>query len=320
MKLYKYRSIKDRVNFDNYMHALEEGYLWFADIKSLNDPSDSTIYYDQNKEEALFNEYYSNNQAKIYRAFLKQIFKTNPQISPFVDSLEDEQLLEIVELVSNGKFNDFLTRLGSTKSDLEKFSKAKSGFDSIYKEQEDSLRKILEPMFEFNDTFRHTFKVFSVSDSAENVYLWTEYAHQFGFCIEYDTDLITDEMYDLSDFNQVIYADSREHFSWLPLLLVAMQLENENIDKLQLESELKRQLLTKELKWGQEREFRFFSKKENIVNANIVSGVVIHQSIVDTREARELIKLAKSRSWTLSIWDGSTLTVATEKDLIESAR
>ena len=50
MKLYNYRTITDKANFDFYFKALEEGYLWFADIKSLNDESDSMIYYDRKKE------------------------------------------------------------------------------------------------------------------------------------------------------------------------------------------------------------------------------------------------------------------------------
>lgn len=319
IKLYKYRSIVDKTNFANYLKALDEGYLWFADIKSLNDPSDSMIYYDRQKEEQLFTEQFSKNKAKIYKAFLKLLYGKIPQIVSFVDSMTDEKILEIEEAMMKGSFDKLLLGVGATSTDIDKFNQAKKVSESKFKESEDQIKSILEPIFDFNETYRNTIKVFSMADTGDNNHLWKEYVKEYGFCIEYETDKITDKMDELKDLNPVIYTDDREHFSWLPIFLIALQWDNRDQMKIDLEKNLTEQLLTKELRWSPEREYRFFSNKGNMVYADIVSGIILHESIIDTVEAHELIKLSIKRKWTVSIWDGYKLGSITE-DVLRNHR
>lgn len=312
IKLYKYRSIVDKTSFANYLKALDEGYLWFADIKSLNDPSDSMVYYDREKEEELFIEYFSNNQATIYRSFLKLVYQKIPQMVSFVDSITDEQILSMAEMMNNGNFNEFLLGVGASDGDIEKFEKAKKYSETNFKENEDKFKDILEPIFEFNDTYRHTIKVFSMSDSAVNKHLWEKYADEYGFCVEYETNLITDEMIELKDLNPVVYTDERDHFSWLPIFLAALQLGNQKKIKQNLEKDLSIQLLTKNTVWSKEREYRFFNNKANKIYANIVSGIILHKNILDTDEANRLIQLSKKEKWNLLVWDGNKLVLKFE--------
>jgi len=312
MKLYKYRTIKDKANFALCLKALEEGYLWFADIKSLNDESDSMIYYDREKEEQLFKEYFSKNQAQIYRNILKLIYQKTPQTVHFVDSITDEQIISMAEMMNIGNFNELLLSVGASDKDIEKFEQAKTHSETKFKEHEDKFKEILEPIFEFNDTYRHTIKVFSMSDSAVNKHLWEKYTDEYGFCIEYDTDLITDDMTELKDLNPVVYTDDRRHFSWLPLFLTALQLGNPAEIKKDLEMNLANQLLTKGLKWSPEREYRFFSNKSNKVYSNIVTGIILHKSILETDEAKSLISYSKTKKLNLSVWDGNKLALKME--------
>ncbi|MDY0277548.1 MAG: DUF2971 domain-containing protein [Acholeplasma sp.] len=302
MKLYKYRSITNKQHFDYYLKSLSEVYLWFADIRSLNDPSDSMIYYDRKKEEELFRTYFSENQANVYRNFLKLIYKQLPQIRLFIDSISDNQLLSMADMMNNGDFDKLLYSAGATDEDIIRFEKAKIHSDDLFKQNEPQFKDILEQIFDFNDTYRHNIKVFSMSDSYDNDYLWKEYSEDYGFCIEYDSGLITDEMTELKDLNPVIYTDSRQHFSWLPLFLVTLQNDDQENLKKELEINLKNQLLSKGTIWSKEKEYRFFSNKSNIVKADIVTGIILHESILGTKEAEQLVKLCNDRKWKLSIW------------------
>lgn len=310
MKLYKYRSIKNKETFNYYLKALSEGYLWFADIKSLNDPSDSMIYFNKEKEEELFQAYISKNKPKIYRTFIKRLYSKVPQIEKSIDSITDDQLLAIEDMMNNGTFNNLLFNSGATDEDITNFETAHKDVQRQFQQHEDMFRKKLEPIFAFNDTYRHNIKVFSMSDSFDNKHLWNEYAENYGFCIEYDSDLITDEMKDLMDLNPVIYSDKRDHFSWLPLFLLAFQLENKEILKNELEQNLRNQLLFKGMTWSKEKEYRFFSNGGNKVYANIVTGIILHKNILGTKEANQLIKLANDRKWILYSWDNNSRLVS----------
>ena len=72
---------------------------------------------------------------------------------------------------------------------------------------------------------------------------------------------------------------------------------------------LANQLLTKELKWSLEREYRFFSNKSNKVYSNIVTGIILHKNILETDEANSLISYSKMKKLRLSVWDGDRLVL-----------
>ena len=128
MKLYKYRSIRDKEKFNYYLKALSEGYLWFADIRSLNDPSDSMIYYDREKEEELFITYIIYNKGLIYRSFLKHLYKQIPQVEVFIESTSDDQLLTMINTKNKEDFNEFFPGTGAIDEDIITSDKAKKHF------------------------------------------------------------------------------------------------------------------------------------------------------------------------------------------------
>ena len=66
MKLYKYRSIKSEV-FPYYLESLKDGYLWFADVLSLNDKSDSIIYYGKEQDFMEFKQYYDEHELRVFK-------------------------------------------------------------------------------------------------------------------------------------------------------------------------------------------------------------------------------------------------------------
>lgn len=306
MKLYKYRSIKNRSQFEYYLKALEEGYLWFADVPTLNDPQDSIIYYDVEKERKFLLDYFEAHKIEIVRATSEKMVSGNLEVMEKISKLSNRDFLEIETCYENDSVSQFLELKGANEIQLKQYEKIKQEFlnkmDSIFKEIEPKILEILN----FNETFRENIKVLSLSFDSDNKHLWEKYSENFGFCIEYDLEKIKHvpepERKHVKELKQVIYTDEREHFSWFPVFLLMFGVGNKEQIVKELELNLETQLITKDQKWSQESEYRFFNNEKNIVNADLVSAIYIHENIIDTDESNRLIELARKRNWKIHVW------------------
>ena len=285
---------------------MEEGYLWFADVPTLNDPQDSIIYYDKEKEGQFLLDYFKVHKVEILDALLENTLSAIPGAVEQKNKLSDQDILEIMTCCETGKESQFLESKGANKIQLEQYGKIKQEFlnkmEPIFKEIEPKILEILN----FNETFRIKIKVLSLSSDFDNKHLWEKYSENFGFCIEYDLEKIKHlpepERKHLKELKQVIYTDEREHFSWLPVFLLMFGVGNKELLSKELEISLETQLITKDQKWLQESEYRFFNNEKNRVYADLVSSIYLHENIIGTDEGNRLIELARKRNWNIHVW------------------
>ena len=103
-------------------------------------------------------------------------------------------------------------------------------------------------------------------------------------------------------FYKVLYNNTKDRLSFIPDIQYFL---GEYKDKTLLAESNKTkigQLLTKQEKWKDEKEWRLFlCNIENKLFADIVSAIYIDSSMVDTDNGKKLLELAKERNWDVYI-------------------
>lgn len=93
MKLYKYRSLKNYKLNESYIDFLKENYLWFADILSLNDSSDSTIYCNSEEEAKIFSQEIERYKIQVVKHITNNILSKFKNSGIYSESLLTDRLL-----------------------------------------------------------------------------------------------------------------------------------------------------------------------------------------------------------------------------------
>ena len=121
MKLYKYRSIKSEV-FPYYLESLKDGYLWFADVLSLNDKSDSIIYYGKEQDFMEFKQYYDEHELESVQSIVNS-FVPNKNIKDSLSKVPNDKLLEMIKILkkSDNEIKEYLISNGGNNENINKF-------------------------------------------------------------------------------------------------------------------------------------------------------------------------------------------------------
>ncbi|MDD2259215.1 MAG: hypothetical protein PHT90_01200 [Bacilli bacterium] len=121
MKLYKYRSIKSEV-FPYYLESLKDGYLWFADVLSLNDKSDSIIYYGKEQDFMEFKQYYDEHELESVQSIVNS-FVPNKNIKDSLSKVPNDKLLEMIKILkkSDNEIKEYLISNGENNENINKF-------------------------------------------------------------------------------------------------------------------------------------------------------------------------------------------------------
>ena len=286
--------------FPQYLDALKNGYLWFSDVLSLNDKSDSIVYYGGEKESKEFQDYYNANELEILVEFLERYFP-NKDITESMKTLPKDTLIEMTGVMKNndGEIRKYLVSKGETTENINKFfEKLNLVNQSLIKKQEDLESKI-QPIVDFNNSFRKELKIFSMSESHDIASMWGTYADgNEGFCIEYDFNESADK-YLMDNLRKVKYLEKREALSSIDIFKGLIYNSNpaEDISKM-----FEDQLLMKDSSWQHEKEWRIvLGNCGNIYYADLVTSIYLDESIENSKEAKELIDLAKIKGWKVYI-------------------
>lgn len=298
MKLYKYKSIKN--GFENSLSSLKENYLWLANVDSLNDPMDSIIYYDQEKQIEILQEYYENNEETVIVGLLEKL-----PVPGLVDALKLLPKEQIKYMISLFKHNDneviknAIIAQGGTEYHSDVLFMQLSKINDIFESKETELTDALLPILDFNRTYRDKLKIFSLSERFDVSSMWGLYAdNNRGFCIEYDFSKVTDKDI-LKNLRQVKYIDERTALSYKDLFIGSLLSQDPKTNMTEL---LEEQILTKDASWSAEREWRIvMTNVPNKLYIDIVSAIYIDESIKDTQEGKQLIQLANGRKWNILI-------------------
>jgi hypothetical protein len=286
--------------FPHYLDALKQGYLWFSDVLSLNDKSDSIVYYGGEKESKEFQDYYNANEPEVLLELLERYFP-NKDITESLKILPKNTLIEMIGIMKNNdcEIRKYLVSKGETTENINKYFELYNLVNQSFIKKQEELKINIKPLIDFNNSLRKKLKIFSMSESHDIPSMWGTYADgNEGFCIEYDFNKSADK-YLTDNLRKVKYLEKREALSSIDIFkgLIYNTNPTEDISKM-----FEVQLLMKDSSWQYEKEWRVvLGDCENKYYAELVTAIYIDESIEKSKEAKELIDLAKIKGWNVFI-------------------
>ena len=310
-KLYKYRSIDDP-SFTNTYNSLNEGYIWISEASELNDDEDTVLYYNPEAECEQLKEYTFSHPDLIFRA----AYRNNDTNFNFGgDAASDFAYGEVLECydmetgeIIETKAIEALLRHGYEEAVCAKFVKELKTFTQKFLiENEHIVEKIVDAYLHFNQANREKCFVFSMSEAYDNELMWAHYANSNkGFCIEYDfskaPQLKPEIWQKLISIYKVIYKDEQEEFSFMRILDYIMKGQTDKEEYKSISYDMMQKLITKKAFWSYEKEWRILLYNiENKLYADLVSGIIIDDRVVETDNGKKLLELCEQRGWTVTV-------------------
>lgn len=149
---FKYRSLSERT-----LESLSEGYIWLAEISSLNDPFECSIQFDNNE---CWREYYSSEKFKDMFEFKTGQIITKKELKRLTTSAEPFE--EYIKICRNRNIPFALTA-------------------------EQQKQKIQDRWAAIQEETNRNLRICSFSLNKNSLLLWSHYADEHkGICIEYD--------------------------------------------------------------------------------------------------------------------------------------
>lgn len=217
--IFKYRSVTD-----SSLKNLEDGTVWLADPKSLNDPYDCAHTIDINKM-----------SQGLWRRMPPQLAAQLPadRFAPDV----------ISQLSSCADPEGFLVDTLLSDEPVEKRKQVKEAMREV-------LRTLHEDMVrEYSEGLKSAFKLCSFSERLDSTLMWSHYANYHkGFCIEYDVRAFPPSDYRSRFLYPVIYTD--QLYDATPHFMKGVEADSFNNLHLNLAG------LYKVTDWSYEREWR----------------------------------------------------------------
>lgn len=283
-----------------YLESLREGYLWFADVLSLNDKSDSIVYYGGEKENNEFKQYYVEHELDLILAILER-FVPIQELKDSLSTLSKDTIMEMICIIkkSDKEIYDYLISKGVPQEHIDKYFEIINQFKPFFEIKEKKFAEKMAPITNFNDTLREKLKVFSMSDSYDIPSLWGTYADgNRGFCIEYDFNKMKDKNI-LDNLRKVTYLEKRTALSYIDLFknLIFKDDAKDKIARM-----FEEQLLAKDSSWSSEREWRVvIADHDNKYFVDLVTAIYIDEFIEYSNDSYDFINLAKLKGWKVFI-------------------
>ncbi|MBP5551383.1 MAG: DUF2971 domain-containing protein [Bacilli bacterium] len=306
-RLYKYRNFEDE-QFNKTLDSLKEKYLWIADAEDMKDKRDARLNVDYQSDMMDLKKFVLENP---YVAFAS-LYKNNPNIQNQLTS-QHRRIIEIFikNINSNdGKVSfdnlvDSLNMSGMSRIESNEMAKrmVKIINDSI-SEHTEEIEKSFNDILKITERIRKDTKIFSMSGSHNNNFMWDDYSKGNGFCIEYDFNKACIEKESIKRLLlrcfKVKYYKQLKKFS---LSKILMRIVLETADK-DFYSEQERlvyeQMISKLSFYSSEDEWRILQYKgDNKLFVNIVSSIIIDENGKETERAKELIDLARENNWSI---------------------
>lgn len=292
-KLYKYRTCT-RNNINN----LKSGKVWFSSPMSWNDKVDCTILLDLEK----FCDDYEQRPEDIMLESIKwivKIFETKLGISI---KISEDQIKENIKYFDN---NGTLNNVGReqlesscTKEEVEKYSFFENQMLTMLKSMD--FENAMKQLLYFNDEIRNNIKAYCLSETSSNNTQWSRYAdEEKGFCIEYTLPSSLNNDF-VKNLYPIIYAEKEEiNFMDLFFELASIGINKEELKKTDVIKKVILSLLTKEIKWESEEEWRIILSKSkypnNLIDFNFATSIILGSDI-NSYNKRRLVKIAKEQN------------------------
>lgn len=311
-KLYKYRSIEGQA-FDYAYDGLEQGYLYMARASSLNDDLDSTLIFDPEKEVKETADYFFSHPW----LYLENWVKTNSDQPLFRSAYDYHTYQKAMECVDRENYTmdidkavEQMVALGATKEQARKYiEKLNALTDGLIEQHKAQVEGAASAFINFNQNNRENVYVFSMSEDFDSNSMWGLYANSNkGFCIEYDYNKLLKMPYEIKrrliNLYRVVYEDQLGEYSFMDMhkYMLTGKTNLELFRKANMEMLTK--MITKHSDWQAEKEWRIFLcnlDDNNKIYADLVSGVIIDERVIQEPNALKLIELCRKRGWTVKV-------------------
>lgn len=281
--LYRYCRFDEK---GHYLDALEKQYLYLAPFDSMDDQFEGALNLPNIKDTETLEKIYG---PAMMRYFLKKAVKANHQdmstYNKYLKELEEceysfEKMTEKSRELSiiNGKQNEF--------EEMERFFKSDE-----YREQSDAVAKLIAG-------YREKLGISSLCEVNDSQIMWQLYGDNYkGFIVEYS--ITKEDVPFLSMLYPVIYQKKRD---FDPIQLYIDIFGNNIFKDPNLIQNVKEfmvfSLLTKNLEWQLQKEWRLIGAKGQKVNAPSISGVYISKKI-DPENLKIILDLQNKMGFTL---------------------
>ena len=300
-KLYKYRSTEG-----------EAYYLWMAKASTLNDDLDCVIRFDPIKEVERSRQMFLAEPWRYFNQWLRKNSDRKFYTTP-IEKYRFQKAVECVDTTTwqldENKAVDVLVESGVSRVKAKKYmADLLKWVEKTINRCSDDLKKPLSALMKFNENNRQNIYVFSMTEDYDSDAMWGLYANSNrGFCIEYNLwkaqSLPIMVKRKLCNLFRMIYVDKVQEFSFAKIDRYFFHEFQDKELYAEINKELLGQLLSKEIGWRNEKEWRLleFELTDNRLYADIVSGLIIDERVIQTENAKTLIRLAKERGWGIKV-------------------
>ena len=310
-KLYKYRSTEGEA-FAYALDGLQNNYLWMAKASTLNDDLDCVIRFDPIKEVERSRQMFLAEPWRYFNQWLRK----NSDRKFYTTPIEKYRFRKAVECVDTTTWQldekkaiDVLTKSGLIKSQAKKhITDLLQWIERNINSCAEDIKKSSSAFINLNQSNRQKIYVFSMTEDYDSDVMWGLYANSNrGFCIEYDfhraKEMIVSIKRKLCCLFQIMYMQEINELSFEKLDRFFFS----DFQDKQLYAEINREflnhLLSKEIIWKNEKEWRLLGleRNDNRLYADLVSGLIIDERVIQTENAKTLIRLAKERKWSIKV-------------------
>lgn len=302
-KLYRYRPGE---NYD--LDALIEDYIWFSHPKDCDDLIDFTIKFEKEKIIEQLRNYIMDNKKIFYQNVISFVFE---QFDKNINEIDENLLVYLIDNTFLKEGNELDREILLKYLDIDvvnEIEKVYHYIDDLFKKiiiDQKVFENILDEIKKINTIARNTTMICCFSDSFNNSMLWSKYAREYsGFCVEYDLTKIVNfpiKCYDkILGLYPIIYKE--KEFVDLSDLFIHILLTSIFKNKKKKElcnskfADIKKQLLTKEISWHSQNEWRICIKNtDNKQLFPFVSAIYIGRNTSDDLKEK-LIKIAIEKS------------------------
>lgn len=310
-KLYKYRSIEGEA-FAYALDGLQNNYLWMAKASTLNDDLDCVIRFDPIKEVERSRQMFLAEPWRYFNQWLRKNSDRKFYATP-IEKYRFQKAVECVDTTTwqldEKKAVDVLVESGVSRVKAKKYiADLLQWVEKTINKCSDDLKKPLSALMKFNENNRQNIYVFSMTEDYDSDAMWGLYANSNrGFCIECDfrraKELPVTIKRKLCCLFQIMYMKEIKEFSFEKLDRYFFSEFQDTALYVEINQEYFSHLLSKEIVWKNEKEWRLlgFERKDNRLYADLVSGVIIDERVIQTENAKTLIRLAKERGWSIKV-------------------
>ena len=291
--LYKYRPIDSKFYLDNLQ------YIFLPAVNILNDKIDTTLLYkvEHNIDELL--DFYDKNKYLVYKYYYTRKIsnkKDDLKIKALNYLIKGKTPFETAKLLNKDNYNKTLSVVLELINNVNEVSTSRAVVDDI-----------VENYNIVGEKMRSDFHVFSLSERYDIDSMWAYYCNKNkGYVVEYNFNKIrslsNNDKKKLIFTYKVKYDNKKPCFDMISFYKNLYEGCIDHIKTANMNVNFNKQLITKKKSWSNELEWRIINASgDDKYYIDIISKVIIDESIVDDERTLEIIAHAFNKGWKVQL-------------------